>query len=458
MCDSLGLNPATTFGEFWNSPYYALLRKWPDNRMKLVGGAGGTDYGKATDYLSWSGSAVYRFRMTWSGTTMRMYRGSPGQTLALLDPPTPYSFGVSWSPQILHIQLGATFMAGPRGVRECGGAPGTVYSLLRIYEQDLADAATPPRIVPTEVSIDLGTTDVESWLRRVVVADGDTVAAAVGGRDARRTVDPATDFYIYFDADSAFAYQGSKPGLYFRIDYYDSGSGGLALQYDSSDPAGQPHPYYKRITGPALTGSNTWKQHMFHVTDAYMGNRENNGADFRIGKDGGGYLFLDKVAVSDSSFLPAATSGPNPADQAADVGITTSLSWAAAEHADSYDVYFGSGNPPAFRGNQAGTTYDPGTLDRLTTYFWRIDSVNSLGTSTGPVWSFVTQTYPGDFDKDLDVDQEDFGLFQVCTSGYAIHYEPGCEHTDLDSDGDVDTGDFTIFQTYLSGANTRPGS
>jgi len=51
--------------------------------------------------------------------------------------------------------------------------------------------------------------------------------------------------------------------------------------------------------GPSvtLTNTNTWKQVSWHVTDAYFGHRENNGADFRIFL-GSGTRYLDVVSVS----------------------------------------------------------------------------------------------------------------------------------------------------------------
>ena len=45
-------------------------------------------------------------------------------------------------------------------------------------------------------------------------------------------------------------------------------------------------------------------------------------------------------------------------------------------------------------GNQAGTTYNPGTLTANATYYWRIDEKNANGTTTGTVWSFTTTTQP----------------------------------------------------------------
>jgi hypothetical protein len=62
-------------------------------------------------------------------------------------------------------------------------------------------------------------------------------------------------------------------------------------------------------------------------------------------------------------------------------------------------------------------------------------------------------TVQADFDRDGDVDQEDFAFFQRCLSG--SHKPPalGCAAADLDGDGDVDQNDFTLFLGCMSGAN-----
>jgi len=88
--------------------------------------------------------------------------------------------------------------------------------------------------------------------------------------------------------------------------------------------------------------------------------------------------------------------GESPGDGASNVEITTDLNWTAAMGADSYDVYFGDSYPPASIGNQAATTYDPGTLNASATYYWQIDSVGPGGTTTGAVWSFTTAAAPGE--------------------------------------------------------------
>jgi hypothetical protein len=111
---------------------------------------------------------------------------------------------------------------------------------------------------------------------------------------------------------------------------------------------------------------------------------------------------------------PGQATDPSPANSATGVSVTADLSWTAGSGATSHDVYFGTTSPGTFQGNQAGTTYDPGTMFYDTTYYWRIDEVNSYGTTTGVVWSFTTgsqssndaefvsSTIPGKMAKNLD--------------------------------------------------------
>ncbi len=91
-------------------------------------------------------------------------------------------------------------------------------------------------------------------------------------------------------------------------------------------------------------------------------------------------------------------SSPDPADAATGVALDADLSWSGPPIADTYDVYFGDTDPPAFVGNQAGTTYDPGTLAGSVTYYWRIDVVEADGVTvhTGDLWSFTCVEAPPD--------------------------------------------------------------
>jgi len=57
-------------------------------------------------------------------------------------------------------------------------------------------------------------------------------------------------------------------------------------------------------------------------------------------------------------------------------------------------------------------------------------------------------------DRDRDVDQEDFGLFQACLTGPGTPQDaPECERAKLDGDIDVDGNDFGKFQTCFTGPN-----
>ena len=91
---------------------------------------------------------------------------------------------------------------------------------------------------------------------------------------------------------------------------------------------------------------------------------------------------------------PGAATNPSPAAGATSVSLTADLSWTAGSGATSHNVYFGTSSPGTSRGNQTATTYDTGTMIAGTVYYWRIDEVNSYGTTTGTVWSFTTGSIP----------------------------------------------------------------
>jgi hypothetical protein len=109
-------------------------------------------------------------------------------------------------------------------------------------------------------------------------------------------------------------------------------------------------------------------------------------------------VFDDVLVVSGGpSTLPGAASVPRPPNGATGVATNATLAWNAGAGATSHDVYFGTTNPPSFRRNQTGTTFNPGPLAAGTLYFWRIDEKNASGTTAGTTWSFTTAggTAPG---------------------------------------------------------------
>lgn len=81
---------------------------------------------------------------------------------------------------------------------------------------------------------------------------------------------------------------------------------------------------------------------------------------------------------------------PNPENGDLHVTMLPLLSWTPGAGATSHDVYFGTANPPPFIRNQPDELYEPGTLVRNTTYYWRIDEKTPAGVKQGTLWSFHT--------------------------------------------------------------------
>ncbi len=123
------------------------------------------------------------------------------------------------------------------------------------------------------------------------------------------------------------------------------------------------------------------------------------------------FSFMNALIVEPNASVtyvqtPYATPPQQPLDGAEDVNVDTVLSWTQGAYAEKHDVYFGTNFADvntASRGNPLGvlvslnhstTTYDPPEfLDFGTTYYWRIDEVNSAPDYTifkGLVWSFKT--------------------------------------------------------------------
>jgi len=60
----------------------------------------------------------------------------------------------------------------------------------------------------------------------------------------------------------------------------------------------------------------------------------------------------------------------------------------------------------------------------------------------------------GDFDRDLDVDEDDVSTFVHCLAGPdAGVLGPECYHLDSEEDGDLDLADFAALQLCYSGAD-----
>lgn len=115
---------------------------------------------------------------------------------------------------------------------------------------------------------------------------------------------------------------------------------------------------------------------------------------------------------------------PTPADKAANVSPTATLSWQPGVQATEHHLYFGTsleavtqGAADVDKGTLKETTFAPGTLEGQTTYYWRVDEKIFDGSiKPGPVWSFTTFLSLDDFESYTDV--EGNCIFETWIDGY----------------------------------------
>jgi hypothetical protein len=127
---------------------------------------------------------------------------------------------------------------------------------------------------------------------------------------------------------------------------------------------------------------------------------------------------------------------PNPAK--GDVGVepTPTLSWSPGNLAASHDVYFGEDTEavknatkasPEYQGARTlgDESYEPGELALETTYYWRIDEVNSVNPDSpwiGNVWSFTTGNFfvVDDIEGYTDDDAAGLAIWQSWIDGFGV--------------------------------------
>ncbi|MCX5647368.1 MAG: discoidin domain-containing protein [Phycisphaerae bacterium] len=108
--------------------------------------------------------------------------------------------------------------------------------------------------------------------------------------------------------------------------------------------------------------------------------------------------------------IPMQARAPQPTAAATGVAIDTTLTWRPGREAGSHKVYFGTDQAAVTNGTVAAKTVadhssTPSSLNFGTTYYWKVDEVNTV-TYPGDVWSFTTQEFAAvdDFESYNDTD------------------------------------------------------
>jgi len=176
------------------------------------------------------------------------------------------------------------------------------------------------------------------------------------------------------------------------------------------------------------------------------GDGKPNIACVTFGSDGVVYAF--KPLSEPINYPPYNPRNPFPPDGAKYVDPNADLSWTGGDPNPgdrvTYDIYFGtSSSPPKIVINQTETTYDPGTMNFNTTYYWKIVAWDNYNTSAeSSVWNFMTEGSNNPPSKPSDPDPED-------------------DETNVDVDanlswigGDPDPGDTVLYDVYFGITDT----
>ena len=209
---------------------------------------------------------------------------SPGSA-----PPPGQSYGPSTG---LHVQVEGAAPSGYRAVIYDGRTFVTGRGMVGPY-----DLTVTPTVQGTEtVSCTLGSTnDCTGLEQNDVAGDGVTQPVTVAGLSARETVTVVPgDVNMYFNVPGVFNVDDSAT---FTVQYYDTGTNGWFLEYDSANSScGPVAGAYCAAGGITNTNSGTWKTATFTANDVRFAGRENGGNDFRIASSAP--VIIHSVAVT----------------------------------------------------------------------------------------------------------------------------------------------------------------
>ena len=149
------------------------------------------------------------------------------------------------------------------------------------------------------------------------------------------------------------------------------------------------------LSGPEITGGYVrWKIRYSSMSrDAWSAE----------GEPSTGQMFLRRKA-GDSDSKPSTAKNPSPTDDEVVEPGSITLSWDNGGGAEMFIIYFGQDSDPdsgELEGERTSTQFTTPTLRAGEEYFWRIDSVNSNGTTRGAVWSFRVEGSSSSSEPDI---------------------------------------------------------
>jgi hypothetical protein len=162
------------------------------------------------------------------------------------------------------------------------------------------------------------------------------------------------------------------------------------------------------------------------------------------------------LAVSADAFTKET---PYHTNAGSDVFAVTNIGWGAMDYSVSVDANWLEITPAAGvshgEPDEIVISYDTADLPSAEiTATVQISATNAVQSPQTIAIRLDILPPPGDQDRDGDVDQADFGVFQGCYTGPGRRQtDPACRFARLDHDVDVDLNDFGVFQRCVSGPN-----
>jgi len=148
----------------------------------------------------------------------------------------------------------------------------------------------------TDMQKIIGLPNSDQGLTPVLQDDGQFTIEEREGRHCWLVPKRSSSNYFYLKVPDEFRPEPAKT-LEIDLAYFDSGSGDIGLDYDSTDirqPLGGAYKHYPYSV--RRTNSGQWKLAQFFVNDAGFGGSENNFSDFRF-FNGGDDLLISAVQV-----------------------------------------------------------------------------------------------------------------------------------------------------------------